>query len=192
MAEPDAIRISSPSVSSSESVMKHHAGSLDAWIAAGLCGSALVATEPCAFSAQYLIVDEARRLCFSSAQDFEPLPLRAGTTRCWLARGPSGPIGYAFADAVIGKHMLIDYMLAVDPAGNIQRLEILSYRESYGGQVRNPSWRRQFQGFGASNPPRFQRDVMNIGGATLSCRHVTEGVARLLAIFKDQVARHGL
>ncbi|MCC6352735.1 MAG: FMN-binding protein [Verrucomicrobiae bacterium] len=161
---------------------------IEPWLAAGLCGSAITVTAPCAFAAQYLTVEEARRLCFPSATAFDPRPIGGGATRCWAARGPAGPLGYALFDAVIGKHLLIDYMLAVDPAGKILGLEILAYRESYGGQIRNASWRKQFHGLGPSKAPRFQRDIANIGGATLSCRHVTEGVNRLLRLFAERIA----
>lgn len=171
--------------------MRRHASAHEPWLAAGLCASAIAAGAPCSFGAQYLTPEEARHLCFPSATAFEPQPVGSGPVRCWLARGPSGVLGYALLDAVIGKHLLIDYMVAVDRAGDIQRLEILTYRETHGGQVRNASWRAQFRGFGASRPPRFQRDIANIGGATLSCRHVTEGVGRLLQFFKTHIARHG-
>jgi hypothetical protein len=162
---------------------------IEPWLVAGLCGSAILATAPCGFAAQYLTVDEARRLCFPSANSFEPEAICGGGTRCWAARGQSGLLGYAFSDAVIGKHLLVDYMLAVSPSGEILRLEILSYRESYGGEIRNASWRKQFHGLGPTTPPRFQREIANIGGATLSCRHVTEGVCRLLRLFAERITR---
>ncbi|HPA17685.1 MAG TPA: FMN-binding protein [Verrucomicrobiae bacterium] len=160
---------------------------IEPWLAAGLCGSAIVATAPCGFAAQYLDTNQALRLCFPSAASFEPRAISGGATRCWDARGPSGLLGHAFLDAVIGKHLLIDYMLAVDPAGKILHLEILAYRESYGGEIRGAAWRKQFQGHGPSKPPRFQKDVVNIGGATLSCRHITEGVSRLLRLFAERI-----
>jgi hypothetical protein len=33
---------------------------------------------------------------------------------------------------------------------------------------------------------RHGRDINNIAGATLSCRHVTEGVEKLLKIFREK------
>lgn len=168
--------------------MPRHFQNSGSWTASGLCASAIVATVPCAFATQYVTVDEARGLLFPSATAFEPVAIGAGAIRCWAARGPSGLLGYVFFDAVIGKHLLIDYMLAVDPAGKILCLEILAYRESYGGQIRGATWRKQFRGLDPSRPPRFQRDIVNIGGATLSCRHVTEGVNRLLRLFSERIA----
>jgi hypothetical protein len=90
--------------------------------------------------------------------------------------------GIAVFDSVIGKHELIDYMIFMGNDGKIRWIEILSYRESYGGQIRNRGWRDQFKGSSAAQLPEPHRDISNISGATLSCRHVTEGVKRLLVI----------
>ncbi|MEO8630498.1 MAG: FMN-binding protein, partial [Betaproteobacteria bacterium] len=35
----------------------------------------------------------------------------------------------------------------------------------------------------ADAPPKFDDDIKNIGGATLSSRHLTDGVRRLLATY---------
>lgn len=48
--------------------------------------------------------------------------------------------------------------------------------------------RSQLVGKSAGDPIRFDRDIRNIRGATLSCRHGTDGVRHLVAIF-DQVRR---
>ncbi len=157
--------------------------------AAGLACVA-VAGVSAASATTYLSVEDARMLSFPQASSFEPAPLKgAGRTRAWVARGPSGTLGYFFWDAVIGKHLLIDYSVALDANGGILRVEVLAYRESYGGQIRGEGWRRQFKGFSVQKPPQFQFDISNIGGATLSCRHVTQGVARILKLFPQAAAR---
>jgi len=58
----------------------------------------------------------------------------------------------------------------------------MAYRETYGYEIRNAAWRRQFvrKRHGGSLKP--DQDIRNISGATLSCRHVAEGVRRLLAL----------
>jgi Na+-translocating ferredoxin:NAD+ oxidoreductase RnfG subunit len=83
---------------------------------------------------------------------------------------------------VIGKHELITYAVGLDAGGSVRGIEVLEYRESYGGQIRYDSWRRQFVGKKASDPVRLEQDILNVSGATLSCRHVTDGVRRLLAL----------
>jgi hypothetical protein len=48
-------------------------------------------------------------------------------------------------------------------------------------ETRNPAWRRQFVGKRQGDAVKLDQDVRNITGAPLSCRHITEGVKRLLA-----------
>ena len=45
-------------------------------------------------------------------------------------------------------------------------------------------WRALFKGKTLSDQFRLNRDIPNISGATLSCRNVTDGVKRLLALQK--------
>lgn len=84
-------------------------------------------------------------------------------------------------DRAVGKHEMITYAVGIGPDGAVRGIEIMEYRESYGYEVRSASWRRQFVGLTAANPPQFGANVQNIGGATLSCKHLTESVARVLA-----------
>jgi Na+-transporting NADH:ubiquinone oxidoreductase subunit NqrC len=73
--------------------------------------------------------------------------------------------------------------VALDPTGRVMRVDILQYRESYGGEVREPGWLAQFVGKTSSSPLKVGSDVRNISGATLSSLHVTEGVKRILATY---------
>jgi hypothetical protein len=84
-------------------------------------------------------------------------------------------------DQVLGKHEFITYAVALTPTGDVSGLEILDYRETYGGEIRNEKWRAQFEGKTLAAPLKLDNDIKNISGATLSCRHVTDGVKRLLA-----------
>ena len=86
-----------------------------------------------------------------------------------------------YVDQVLGKHEFITYALVVDAQGAVAGLEILDYRETYGGAVRNPKWRAQFAGKRYGAPLRLDGDIANLSGATLSSAHITDGVRRLLA-----------
>lgn len=89
--------------------------------------------------------------------------------------------GWFIVDQVLGKHEFITFALGIDAAGAVKGVEILEYRESYGGEVRNAAWRAQFAGKTVAAPLVLDKDIRNISGATLSSRHVTDGVKRLLA-----------
>jgi len=84
-------------------------------------------------------------------------------------------------DHVVGKHLLIDYAVAVDADGRVRKVEILNYRESYGGEVQQAGWLQQFAGKTSTSELKVNGDIRNISGATLSSTHVTEGVKKVLA-----------
>lgn len=91
-------------------------------------------------------------------------------------------LGWVVVDNVVGKFELITYAVALTPEGVVRQVEVLSYRESHGGEVRLPAWRQQFVGKTAANGLRLGQDIANISGATLSCAHLTEGVRRIAAL----------
>jgi Na+-translocating ferredoxin:NAD+ oxidoreductase RnfG subunit len=82
----------------------------------------------------------------------------------------------------MGKDQLITFLLCVNNSLAIESLEILEYREPYGGEVRNKSWQIQFRGKRPGDAMRAGREIKNITGATISARAVTNGVHRLLLI----------
>jgi Na+-translocating ferredoxin:NAD+ oxidoreductase RnfG subunit len=106
--------------------------------------------------------------------------------KAWRASGG----GWLIIDEVVGKHEFIPFAVAIDPTGAVKSVEILEYRETYGGQVRDPRWRAQFTGKRAGAGPKLGVDIKNISGATLSSKHVTDGVRRLLDTYMIVLA-HG-
>lgn len=83
-------------------------------------------------------------------------------------------------DQVVGKHEMITYALGIKADGSVQGIEIMEYVESYGYEVAEASWRKQFEGKKATDALKLNTDIQNISGATLSCKHLTDGVKRLL------------
>ena len=83
-------------------------------------------------------------------------------------------------DEVVGKHEMITYALGIEADGRIKNIEILEYRESYGYEVGEDSWRKQFMGKTSKSNLKLNKDIQNISGATLSAKHLTDGVKRLM------------
>lgn len=139
-----------------------------------------------AHATQYLSIEQAQRVLFPAAERFTRsdlrLPAGARAQPVWLAMRGETRVGFFIVDEVIGKHELITYAVALDPGGIVRGVEILDYRETRGGEVRDPRWRAQFVGKGASDPLRLGEDIQNLSGATLSSRHITDGVRRLVAL----------
>ena len=162
---------------------------------------AIVLTAMPARSAQYLSTEQAQRALFADANRFEPVSVAlseadraalakvSGTRtplpldRIWRAMRDDQLLGHLVVDEVYGKHEFITYAAAIDANGAVLGIEIMDYRETHGGQVREAGWREQFRGKRSSDALELDVDIVNISGATMSCKHVTEGVRRLLALY---------
>ena len=105
--------------------------------------------------------------------------VRVKTPRVWRVEGG----GYFIVDEVVGKHEFITYAVGLEADGAVRQIEIMDYRESYGGEIREADWRRQFVGTTSRSTLKLDADIKNISGATLSCRHITDGVKRVLAMY---------
>jgi hypothetical protein len=148
------------------------------WIRWTAPAALVMSVGSAAHAVQYLTIPEAQRRAFPSATNFTVVQ----TDRIWRAEAGGRVVGFFIFDRVIGKHLYIDYSIALDPAGRIRQVDILQYRESYGGEIRSPSWLAQFVGKTNASPLQVDNDIRNISGATLSSHHVAEGVKRIMAI----------
>jgi Na+-translocating ferredoxin:NAD+ oxidoreductase RnfG subunit len=165
--------------------------------------AAISVTAPLpSYAVQYLSVQQAQKLCFPTADQFviahikftpeqiKAIEAKSGEKQLlrgqeiWRATKSGKLQGFFIVDYVIGKHLVIDYAVALSPEGSVKQIEMLNYRESYGGEIRNPDWRKQFIGKTPNSRFALNEGITNISGATLSCRHVTEGVRRILATYE--------
>lgn len=164
---------------------------------AGLPAIVLVAPL---YAADYLTAEQAQKVLFPQATQFvdravnltdeqrDQIRALSGMRQRWerqaIWRAEKGgqPLGWFIVDEVVGKHEFITYGVALSLDGKVLGLEILSYRETHGSQIRNADWRASFAGKSLASPFKLDEDIPNISGATLSCRNVTDGVKRLLAL----------
>jgi hypothetical protein len=163
-----------------------------------------------AAAANYLGVEAAQRVLFPRADAFAPLALAPtpaqlaaiaqaagaqaghGELRVWKATRGAALEGYVFVDEVVGRQDFITYAVGIDARGALRPVEILEYRESHGGEIRNDRWLAQFAGRTSPESLRFRTDIKNIAGATLSSEHVTAGVRRILALWQHAIAAPGM
>jgi hypothetical protein len=148
------------------------------WVRWSLPVAAVAAVASPAYAVVYLSLGAAQKAAFPAATQFVDYDGRS-----WKAMAGDQLLGLVVLDHVIGKHLYIDYTVALDPTGRVKRVDILTYRESYGGEVRETGWLGQFVGKTSGSPLRVGGDIRNISGATLSSLHVTEGVKRVLATY---------
>jgi len=162
-----------------------------------LFGVAALATPIAAYAKIYVSVEQAQQLLLPNhvltksplliTRDLqEKLRLASSIRhpfqgdRIWKAQDGS----WFIVDEVVGKHEMIHYAVALSPSGTILGIEILEYVESYGYEVAEETWRRQFIGKSANSPIKLNQDIQNIGGATLSCKHLTDGVKRVATLYE--------
>lgn len=158
--------------------------------------AALFALLPVAAQARvYLTVEQAQHEMFGAAA-LTPFPVRLTPAQQDSIRAASSVAlpfagervwkaadgGWLVIDEVVGKHEFITYAVAIAADGRVRRVEVLEYRESYGHEVARRPWLAQFEGKAADAPLKLGSDVQNVAGATLSCKHLADGVKRVLAM----------
>jgi Na+-translocating ferredoxin:NAD+ oxidoreductase RnfG subunit len=154
---------------------------------------ALVAGVTPGFAVVYLTVEQAQQAMLPgealtqvkvalTAEQRKAIEKAAGVRvrQAELAAWKSASGTWFLVDEVIGKHEFITYAVTIDREGAVLGLEVLDYRETYGGEVRDPAWRAQFKGKTKAAALELGGDIHNISGATLSSRNLTNGVRRLL------------
>lgn len=156
---------------------------------------------PC-YATTYLTIEQAQKICFPEATQFVPadvtltraqikaiekdsgVNVRLPTEKVWRAMDGEKFLGWVIQDEVLGKHEFIQWVLALNADGGVRQIEILDYRETYGYEIRDAKWRAQFYGKRPGAKLKLGDDIQNISGATLSCRHITDGVKRLLSFYE--------
>jgi Na+-translocating ferredoxin:NAD+ oxidoreductase RnfG subunit len=173
------------------------------WIHRIIAPSAIIISAgaiPC-YATTYLTVEQAQKICFTNATQFvsadvaltpeqmkaiekdSDVHVRLDTQKVWRAMDGDKFLGWVIQDEVLGKHEFIQWVLALNADGSVRQIEILDYRETYGYQIRDEKWRGQFTGKQHGAKLKLDDDIKNISGATLSSRHITDGVKRLLSFY---------
>lgn len=165
------------------------------------------AVQPAIAGAQYLTAEQAQALLFPKGttftedfrlltdkqmrdiREFSGIELRDRKVRAWRASNGD----WFFVDHVLGKDDTVYYGLALSPKGEVKGIEVMECWELY-SKIRLPEWRAQFKGR-KDGELRLKGDIENITGVTLSSKHITEGVIRMLAthtlVFSEQATAAG-
>ena len=156
---------------------------------------------PC-YATTYMTVEQAQKVCFPEAASFvaanaqltaqqmkaiekdSGIRVRLDSQKVWRAMAGEKFLGWLIQDEVLGKHEFINWVMALNPDGTVRQIEILDYRETYGYEIREEKWRRQFYGKQHGAKLKLDEDIKNVSGATLSCRHIADGVKRLLSFYE--------
>lgn len=93
--------------------------------------------------------------------------------------------GYAVIDDELGLHQPITFATRLTSRGVVDRVEIMVYREPRGDEVRDPRFRKQFEGKTAADPLRIDRDIDAVSGATISSASLATGVRRAAILIEE-------
>jgi len=162
-----------------------------------IAGLAMISLPMIAHAKIYLSIEQAQKILLPNKQ-LNKMPMiisdelqekmRAASSIRYPFQGDriwkSNDGGWFIVDEVVGKHEMITYAVGLSHSGNITGIEILEYVESYGYEVAEAQWRKQFVGKNANDPIKLNQDIQNIGGATLSCKHITDGVKRVSVLYE--------
>lgn len=98
-------------------------------------------------------------------------------------------IGYIYRGRELGKVEPMDFGVALDTTGKVQRVLLTAYRENIGGEVGSRRFMDQFKGKTAGSALQLNRDIDGISGASLSSRAITVGVRKAVGFWKLKYAK---
>ena len=89
-------------------------------------------------------------------------------------------LGYAFIGTAPSKTDTFEYLVVFDLSLIIKKVNVLVYREDYGGEIGSKRWLRQFVGKARSTDLAVGKNIAAISGATISVYSMTNAINQLL------------
>lgn len=104
----------------------------------------------------------------------------------YVGKTSSGITGYAFFETHVVRTMPETFMVALNPQGGLNFVELLAFHEPEDYQPPK-KWLGLFQKKELNDELWLKRGIRNIAGATLTAQAVTDGIRRILAIYQVAV-----
>ena len=89
-------------------------------------------------------------------------------------------LGFAFIGTAPSKTDTFEYLVVFDQSLIIKKVNVLVYREDYGGEIGSNRWLKQFVGKERSTELAVGKNIAAISGATISVYSMTNAVNQLL------------
>lgn len=100
------------------------------------------------------------------------------------AREGDKDLGYAVITEEQGRFKPITFIVHVSPAGRVEMVLVMVYRESRGDGVKRQRFLKQFRKKDVDDHLRLNRDIVGVSGATMSSRALAAGVKKVLAVIE--------
>ena len=89
-------------------------------------------------------------------------------------------LGFAFIGTAPSKTDTFEYLVVFDQSLIIKKVNVLVYREDYGGEIGSNRWLKQFVGKERITELAVGKNIAAISGATISVYSMTNAVNQLL------------
>lgn len=94
-------------------------------------------------------------------------------------------LAYLVLSAAKGRMEMFDFALLLDPELSLLKVKVLTYRSSYGYQVTNKKWLRQFVGVSAGEQLLYGKHIDALTGASISAPALVSQVNLILKQLKE-------
>ena len=94
-------------------------------------------------------------------------------------------LGFAFIGTAPSKTDTFEYLVVFDQSFIIKKVNVLVYREDYGGEIGSNRWLKQFVGKARNTEMAVGKNIAAISGATISVYSMTNAVNQLLNEMKQ-------
>lgn len=118
------------------------------------------------------------------------LPLKISAESFFSIEDEHQHKGYLFYGQAKGKSAFFDFIVIFDKELIISKIKILTYRESYGGEIGSVRWLKQFIGLNPKSSALYKNNIAAISGATISASALTNEVNKLLKSIDILIQNH--
>ena len=84
-----------------------------------------------------------------------------------------------------GRYEMFDYLVVINPAGEIETVKILKYRSEHGGEIASSKWLAQFEHYSGGDL-YYEEEISAISGATISAMSITRDIPKVVRIIQAQ------
>ena len=88
-------------------------------------------------------------------------------------------VGYMYLAQAPSRADKFDFMVIFKPDLSVMTIQVLVYREDYGGEIGSKRWLKQFYNKKNGEGMKFRDDIQNISGATISAQSITKRMQQL-------------
>lgn len=119
----------------------------------------------------------------NAIEEASKVKLNSRLVSWYIAKRNGQIVGYAYVDVHTVRTHPETVLYALDSKGRILAIEVLSFNEPL-EYMPDEEWLRQFKGKSGADPVRLKKDVINMTGATLTSRAITDNARKVLHMWK--------